>query len=763
MKKVLLFLLTALMALTFATTAAAFTDIADETTAIAVDTLHGMGIVTGTSATKYSPALTLTRAQICTMIIRLEGMEAAVGSYTTQNLFTDVKNGMWHAGYVNLAYRKNLINGYGNGKFGPDDEVTYGQFVTILLRTLGYTENDIGKLWPADYIVFADDLGISDGVSLNADDKVTRGDAAILFYNTLQTTKKGATGKYYRSIGGYASEATVILLDNAVADSTAGDLYACVLSGSGAEMRYYTQKNVIADRFVGSLGSLLLNNAGKVIGFLEESEDVRDIVVKEAKLSGVTAADGKLYRLDSGVSVISDGAIYPYGATGYVKVHAHAGGAARFYYDENGSVAYIYLNAATDPATTSVAVAVSEAPAAELAKALGVSAPYSILKNGGMADTAALAVYDVAYYDETTGTLRVSDHKITGYIEYATPSVGAAEYITVSGCEIPVLQCAWDSLSGLTLGGYVTALLTDTGYVAAVYPAETVSADLFGILSANGDSITLTGSGLTMRPKDISANTVYNGSLVQIDTSDSDRVVCTGVGKTITSGDVVDLTAGTVGGIPLASGCSIYEWSGSGYVYSLTGEQNAASTDFDAIRWTDRLSHSYVSFYHKNAAGLVDILVLKDVTGNYYRYGELTFTRDAIEAYHALSIKNTSQPNGSTRYICTTGGNGFAGIALAAYSKNYTKVADIVWPTVVKKATPDRFVLSAEDEWSFTVGETAIPVSDKVEVCIKTTGKWQSGEEGLLTALSSELVMHVYYDRTPETGAQVRMIVLDVE
>ncbi len=764
MKKALLFSLTVLLTLALSVSAAAFTDITDETTESAVETLYGMGIVTGTSATKYSPSLTLTRAQICTMIIRLKGMESAAGSYTTQNLFTDVKSNMWHAGYVNLAYRDGLINGYGNGKFGPDDEVTYGQFVTILLRLLGYNENDIGKLWPADYVVFADDLEINENVDLDANDKVTRGDAAILLYNTLQATAKGSSGKYYRSVGGYASEVKVILLDNAVTDSTAGDLYACVLGSTGAEMRYYTQKNTVSDRFVGGLGSLLLNSAGKVIGFLEESEDVRDVVIKEAKLSGITTTDGNVYRLDSSVSVISEGSIYPYGTTGYVKVHAHANRAARFYYGEDGSIVYVYLNAATDPASTTVAVASTEAPASALAAALDIpTSSYSILKNGGMTDTAALAMYDVAYYDAMTNTMRVSDHKFTGYIEYATPSVSAAESLTVSGCELPVLQCAWDSLEGLTLGSRVTALLTDNGYVAAVYPAETVSAKMFGILSSDGNSITLVGNGLTMRPKDISANTMYNGSLVSVDTTDSDKVVCAGVGKKTSTADTVDIAAGTVGGIPLAPGCSIYEWSGSGYVYSLDGEKNVASSTLDAIRWTDTLPHTYVSFYHKNDAGLVDILVLKDATGNYYQYGELTFTRDAIEVYHAITIKNAAQQSGSARYICTTGGNGYAGIALAEYSKSYTKVANIVWPTVVKKVSPERFTLNSEDEWYFSVGDTSIPVSDNLQVYIKTTGKWQSGEEGLLTALSAELAMHVYYDRTLETGAQVRMIVLDAE
>lgn len=764
MKKVLTCILCALLTAFLAVGTAAFSDIDDATTETAVATLESLGIVTGTSATKYSPDLTLTRAQICTMMIRTLGMETAVSSYTTQNLFNDVKNTMWHAGYVNLAYREGIINGYGNGKFGPDDEVTYGQFVTILLRLLGYTENDIGKLWPADYIVFAEDLGLDENITLSANDKVDRGDAAILLYNTLTAKAKGANTEYYHSVGGCASKVTAILLDNRVADSTAGDLYACILTGSNAEMRYYSQKNALSDTFVGALGSLLLNSSGKVIGFIAESEDVCDITVKEAKISGITATDGTNYKISGSVSVISENGIYPYSSTGYVKVHAHAGQSARFYYGEDGSITYIYLTAGTDPANTTVAVASADAPAAFFASSLGIAKnTYSILKNGGTADTAALAMYDVAYYDSMTDTLRVSDHKVTGYIEYAVPSVSAAESITISGCEIPVLQSAWDSLAAFTLGSYVTVLLTDTGNVAAVYPAETLSADMYGILSADGNSLILCGSGLTMQPKDISANMVYNGSLVKINTSDMDRVICSGAGRTVQKTDTVNISKRTVGDIPLAPGCAIYEWSGSGYLYSLDGVQNASSSELDAIYWTDTLESSYVSFYHKNAAGMIDILVLANVTGNYYEYGLLTYYKDGIAPHNAISIENDKNPSGSKKYIVSAGGGGYGGIALAVYSQNYAKVTDIARPTVVKNAEPSAFFLNAEDEWYFTVQGTKIPVGENVKVYIETTGKWMSGETGLLTALSSELAMQVYYDRTLETGAQVRLIVLNVQ
>ncbi|MBE6680056.1 MAG: S-layer homology domain-containing protein, partial [Ruminococcaceae bacterium] len=73
MKKYIKLICAAVLCASLAFSAAAFADISDEKTAEAVDTLWGMGLVSGTSATKYSPAQTLTRAQVCTMMVRAMG------------------------------------------------------------------------------------------------------------------------------------------------------------------------------------------------------------------------------------------------------------------------------------------------------------------------------------------------------------------------------------------------------------------------------------------------------------------------------------------------------------------------------------------------------------------------------------------------------------------------------------------------------------------------------------------------------------------
>ena len=73
--------------------------------------------------------------------------------------------------------------------------------------------------------------------------------------------------------------------------------------------------------------------------------------------------------------------------------------------------------------------------------------------------------------------------------------------------------------------------------------------------------------------------------------------------------------------------------AGSGYVYSLDGEEGTASYDFSAIDWTDTLASSCVSYAHTNSAGQIDVLLLNSVTGNNYRYGRLALytEQDGIE------------------------------------------------------------------------------------------------------------------------------------
>lgn len=87
------------------------------------------GITSGTSATRFSPGATCTRAQIVTFLWRAQGSPAASG-----NSFSDVKAGEYYESAVSWAVGQEITAGTSAGKFSPGSNCTRGQIVTFLYR-----------------------------------------------------------------------------------------------------------------------------------------------------------------------------------------------------------------------------------------------------------------------------------------------------------------------------------------------------------------------------------------------------------------------------------------------------------------------------------------------------------------------------------------------------------------------------------------------------------------------------------------------------
>ena len=753
-----------------ASAAAAFTDISDPDTALAAGVLQGMGIVGGVSEGVYSPDTELTRAQFCVLMVHTLGMKDLVGAYNYKTLFTDVKPGSWYTGYVNLAYTQQLLAGYGNGTFGPDDPVTYGQAATLLLRILGYASADIGKVWPTDYVNYAHTLELDEGLSLSADDHVTRAQAAILLYNTLNTESKGAQNEFYKTFDATASIQKAVVLDVDARHGTAVDqLMVCKVGAAGASIEYYSQKNQISEALIGYEGDLLLNSAGKVLGFMPSSTRMEDVVVSSAKASGVTDAAGTVHRISgSAVTIIGDD-LYTWNDTGYMQVNSRPGKTARLYYNDDGSVCYVYLFTGRADADTQAIVAQTNSTASELIRKLGVTAPYTITKNGVTAQAGDLARYDTAYYDKTARTLCVSDYQLTGYIEAASPTLDAAQTITVSGCMVPVLECAWDSLSALSLGDRVTLFLTDDCQAAAATTDRTAAADTVGVLSTDGRSITLCSSGLVITSSDVEAEEKLYGRLVRV-TASEDELRCYAYSSPDTAGRL-DIAGGTLGSYELAPAFQVYEAASGSYLYSLSGQLGVPSTDFEEIFWTDTLAPSKVASFRLNSAGQVDLLVLENVTGNCYQYGKVKRYTDSdgivTDASGAWPVVNnaatvTNAAGESQKYLSNYALGSFRsyhGVALHSWSGAYQEVTSLVTLTASSALDAGSFFLD-DDDWYAVIGGSEIPVSDNVQVYVSAADRWLSGHEGMRTAVSSGLTLTAHYDQTLTTGAQVRVLVV---
>ena len=157
----------------------------------AADTLYALGLFKGTGTdADGKPIFDLdrapTRAEAVTMLVRLLGKEAEAksGSWTTP--FTDVAN--WAKPYVGYAYANGLTTGVGKGLFGGGRPVTAAQYLTFVLRALGY-ESGTDFSWDTAW-EFADQIGLSEGRYSAGTTIFTRGDAAIVSLAALRTAKK---------------------------------------------------------------------------------------------------------------------------------------------------------------------------------------------------------------------------------------------------------------------------------------------------------------------------------------------------------------------------------------------------------------------------------------------------------------------------------------------------------------------------------------------------------------------------------------------
>ena len=89
---------------------------------------YGRELMTGVADDRFGPNMTLTRGMVVTVLHRMAGSPAA----TAANPFLDVADGQWYAEAVKWAAAAGVISGFGDGRFGPEDEITREQMAAIL-------------------------------------------------------------------------------------------------------------------------------------------------------------------------------------------------------------------------------------------------------------------------------------------------------------------------------------------------------------------------------------------------------------------------------------------------------------------------------------------------------------------------------------------------------------------------------------------------------------------------------------------------------
>ena len=149
----------------------------------AVEYLKDAGIMRGDNKGNFNPNQTVTRAEMATIVCNMLG---ETKDLTVSDTFSDVPTTHWANKYITKAAELGIVSGYGNGKFGPSDTVTYEQAVTMLVRAWDMDALAVAAGgYPDGYVVTADEQGFLEGVKAKVGQKLNRAVVAQILYNVL--------------------------------------------------------------------------------------------------------------------------------------------------------------------------------------------------------------------------------------------------------------------------------------------------------------------------------------------------------------------------------------------------------------------------------------------------------------------------------------------------------------------------------------------------------------------------------------------------
>ena len=124
----------------------------------AVDYVVANGLMEGTSATAFSPDEPFTRGMLATILWRLE--ESPVVNY--QLSFNDVAEGQWYTEAVRWAASEEIVGGYGDGSFRPEDAVSREEMAAIFYRYAQHKGYDVSVGEDTNILSYADAAMISE-------------------------------------------------------------------------------------------------------------------------------------------------------------------------------------------------------------------------------------------------------------------------------------------------------------------------------------------------------------------------------------------------------------------------------------------------------------------------------------------------------------------------------------------------------------------------------------------------------------------------
>jgi polyhydroxybutyrate depolymerase len=152
--------------------------------------LRDRNVLQGYPDGTFKPDQTINRAEFLKIVLKGKGGSTPID----QGCFSDVAAGEWYAPFVCAAARRDIVNGYPDGTFKPSQPVNTAEAIKIVLGAYErHVEEPLGEFWYAPYIQELNDKGILPDHSYIPGDELTRERAADLIARMLRYEEERIT------------------------------------------------------------------------------------------------------------------------------------------------------------------------------------------------------------------------------------------------------------------------------------------------------------------------------------------------------------------------------------------------------------------------------------------------------------------------------------------------------------------------------------------------------------------------------------------
>jgi len=232
----------------------------------------------------------ITRAEFTAIIVRALGLENMVKS--TQNIptgFKDVDTNSWYNPYVNIATNQNIIFGYPDKTFKPENDVKYQEAITMMVRmVLSDNKDEILKVdnggkYPMNYFLKANELGLLEGVKID-DIKQTaqRGSVFLVMNNAIELMEDKDT----------------VEVDALVLGKDKNNLKVSVLKGEGFKekdvLNVKAEEKDVNKMSVGKVYTIKINENNEITS-IKENNNSKTVSGAISKDKNKLKIDGKNY------------------------------------------------------------------------------------------------------------------------------------------------------------------------------------------------------------------------------------------------------------------------------------------------------------------------------------------------------------------------------------------------------------------------------------------------------------------------------------